>query len=199
MTLLFALMVALLTVGCSEQNQVHLSDPTAKASVQLFNEAVLGSSPTDAIPMLLTNESASWLPKQIILDYKDGACYGAMVNYERRHSFEFLRAAINARFAKHERPTFANDPTMGIWRMDEKGFSIQLSDGEDEDSFLAIYILFVDPETIVTRLKEMNETDPELFDDFPLEDLIDGLHSIDPLEPEAPNSGQPSRPPENAS
>jgi len=165
------------------------NESLAEASVQLFNEAVLGSSSTDAIPMLLSTANANWSPKQVVLDYKDDACYGAMIHYERSHSFELLRSAINSRFGKHEQPTFADYPTMGIWRMEDTGFAIQLSDDDDEDSFMAIYILFVDPETMATKLEELSEIEPELFDDFPLECFTDGLRSMDSLEPKTPDGG----------
>ena len=189
MNRLLAIIVLSLTLGCTEPNQMPKNQSPTDASVQLFNEAVLGSSPTDAIPMLLTTANANWSPKQVVLDYKDGACYGAMVHYERSHSFEVLRSAVNSRFAKHEQPTFADDPTMGIWRMEDLGFTIQLSDDEDEDSFMAIYILFVDPETMATKLEELSETEPALFDDFPLEEFTDGLRNVDTLDSETPNGG----------
>ena len=189
MNRLLALIVLSLTLGCTEPNQMPKSEYPAEASVQLFNETVLGSAPTDAIPMLLTTANPDWSPKQVVLDYKDDACYGAMIHYERSHSFELLRSAINSRFGKHEQPSFADDPTMGIWRMEDARFAIQLSDDEDEDSFMAIYILFVDPKTMATKLEELNENEPELFDDFPLECFTNGLRNMDSPDPETPNGG----------
>lgn len=189
MMCLLALIVVLLVPGCTEPDQVAMNQSQTKPNVQLFNEAVLGSSPTDSVPLLLANPGPTWSPKQVILDYKDGACYGAMVHYERSHSFEVLRSAINSRFTEHEQPTFADDPTMGIWRMDDEGFTISLSDDDEEDSFVAIYILFVDPETLATKLEELNESDPELFNDFPLEDFTEGLRNTDTPEVELPNDG----------
>lgn len=129
--------------------------------------------------MLLTSAKADWSPRQVVLDYKDGACYGAMVHYDRSRSFEVLRAAINTRFGKHEQPTFADDPTMGIWRMDNAGFTIQLSDNKDEDSYMAIYVQFIDPTTMADKLEELNETEPELFEGFPLDEYTDALRESD--------------------
>ncbi|QDT07984.1 hypothetical protein K227x_64140 [Rubripirellula lacrimiformis] len=165
------------------------NNPSSETRVQLFNEAVLGSSPTDAIPMLLTSANAYWSPRQVVLDYKDGACYGAMVHYDRSQSFEVLRSAINTRFGKHEQPTFADDPTMGIWRMDDAGFTIQLSDDDDEDSYMAIYVRFVDPNTMATKIEELSETEPELFDDFPLDDFTDALRESDTTNPTTRDGG----------
>lgn len=158
-------------------------------NVQLFNESVLGSDPTESIPILLPNVIATWAPKQVVLDYKDNACYGAMVHYERSHPFETLRRAINSRFGEHEQPTFANDPTMGIWRIEDAGFTIQLSDSDDEDSYMAIYVLFVDPASMATKLEELSKTKPEMFEDFPLHDFIDALRESDTANPTNPDGG----------
>lgn len=119
MNRLLALIVLSLTLGCTGPNQMPTPQSADEASVRLFNETVLGSSTTDAIPMLLTTANANWSPIQVILDYKDDACYGAMVRYERSRSFETLRAAINSRFGKHELPTFSEDPQrweFGEWK-----------------------------------------------------------------------------------
>ena len=150
----------------------------ADECVQLFNESVLGSAPSDAVPVLLPNATASWSPKQVVLDYKDNACYGAMVHYERSRPFEFLRLAFNSRFGVHENPTFATDPTMGIWRMEDAGFVIQLSDSNDEDLFIAIYIRFVDPATMADKIDDLRAKKPELFDDFPVEDFTESLRGL---------------------
>ncbi len=165
------------------------NDSSSEPGVQLFNEAVLGSSPTDAIPMLLTSANADWSPRQVVVDYKDGACYGAMVHYDRTQAFEVLRSAINTRFGKHEQPTFADDPTMGIWRMDDAGFTIQLSDDNEEDSYVAIYLLFVDLGVLATKLEELSETEPELFEDFPLDDFTDALRESDKPDATTPDGG----------
>jgi hypothetical protein len=139
--------------------------------------------------MLLTTANANWSPIQVVLDYKDDACYGAMVRYERSRSFETLRAAFNSRFGKHELPTFADDPTMGIWRMEDAGFAIQLSHDEEEDEFVAAYLLFVDNDTMATTLEKLQESEPELFEDFPIDCFIDGLKNADTPDPETPNDG----------
>ncbi len=186
MNRLLVLFVLSLMLGCRDPNQMTTAQSSTDASAQLFNEAVLGSSPTDAIPMLLTTANADWSPKQVVLDYKDGACYGAMVHYNRSKPFEVLRSAINSRFGEHEQPTFADDPTMGIWRMEDAGFTIQLSDDNDEDSFMAIYLLFVDPGTMATKLEMLNETEPGLFDEFPLDEFTDSLRETDSSSSKTP-------------
>ncbi len=171
--------VILTAIGCTDQRQMTATKSQADESVQFFNESVLGSAPTDAIAMLLPNATATWAPKQVVLDYKDNSCYGAMIHYERSHPFESLRRAFNLRFQAHENPTFANDPTMGIWRMEDAGFTIQLSDSEDEDSFMAIYIRFVDPVTMADKIDDLRAKKPELFDDFPVEDFTESLRDMD--------------------
>ncbi len=158
-------------------------------SVQLFNEAVLGSAPTDTIPMLLPNTTSAWAPKQVVLDYKDNACYGAMIHYERSRPFESLRRAFNLRFHAHENETFATEPTMGIWRMEDAGFAIQLSDNEDEDSFMAIYIRFVDPATMADKIDDLRVKEPSLFDDFPVEDFTESPRESESEDSQKPDDG----------
>ncbi|WP_218933647.1 hypothetical protein [Rubripirellula lacrimiformis] len=78
---------------------------------------------------------------------------------------------------------------MGIWRMDDAGFTIQLSDDDDEDSYMAIYVRFVDPNTMATKIEELSETEPELFDDFPLDDFTDALRESDTTNPTTRDGG----------
>ena len=177
------------TLGCSEPREMTANRRQANKDVQLFNESVLGSAPTDAIPLLLPNATATWSPKQVVLDYKDNACYGAMIHYERSHSFESLRRAFNSRFGDYEQSTFANDPTMGMWRMEDAEFAIQLSDSEDNDSYMAIYIRFVDPATMADIIEDLRETEPELFDDFPVEEFNQALRDTDAEVTKQPDGG----------
>ncbi len=177
------------TLGCSEPRKMTASQSQADENVQLFNESVLGSAPTDAIPMLLPNATATWAPKQVVLDYNDNACYGAMIHYERSHPFESLRRAINSRFGDYEQPTFANDRTMGIWRMEDAGFTIQLSDSEDEDSYMAIYIRFVDPAIMADKIDDLRESEPELFDDFLVEEFTEALRDMESEASQNPDGG----------
>ncbi|MEM9368011.1 MAG: hypothetical protein AAGD07_18620, partial [Planctomycetota bacterium] len=82
------------------------------------------------------------------------------------------------------------DPTMGIWRMDDAGFTIQLSDDDEEDSYMAIYVQFVDPATMAIKLEELNETEPELFEDFPFGDFVDALREDGSEDPTTPDGVQ---------
>ena len=172
-TLLLAVLCS--TLGCAQPRAMPPS--TDSTSVQLFNESVLCSSPTDSIPMLLPNDNARWVPQQVILDYKDNACYGAMVHYSKSDSFEHLRDAINTRFSKNEVEGFGDDPDMGLWRIEDSQFAIQLTD--DDDSYVVAYVCFVDPDTVISTPEHLHETEPDLFDDVDLPDLVDRLNDLD--------------------
>ena len=187
MRLILAITAISFSLGCADPKPMASSNVRAITSVQLLNEAVLGSSPTDAVPMLLKHSNATWTPKQVILDYKDNACYGAMVHYNRSNSFYQLRAAINSRFASYENPTFAASPTMGIWRIEDLGFSIQLSINNDEDTYTVIYILFVNLKTIASKLEELHEKEPQLFHEQTVDDFIDSLKKTESSDTSAPN------------
>jgi hypothetical protein len=201
MRLILAITAISFSLGCADPKPMASSNVRAITSVQLFNEAVLGSSPTDAViyrgwrsgrgggfdVWYSKHTNATWTPKQVILDYKDNACYGAMVHYDRSNSFYQLRAAINSRFASYENPTFAASPTMGIWRIEDLGFSIQLSINNDEDTYTVIYILFVNLKTIASKLEELHEKEPQLFHEQTVDDFIDSLKKTESSDTSAPN------------
>lgn len=146
-----------------QQYKPMRKDPQIK--VQLFNDSVLGSPLEDSRPLLNSTESIGWQPRQIILDYKENECYGAMVHYDRKNPFETLREGLNEKYGKFEIPEFASDPEFGMWRVVDGEFAIQLTANENEESFVALYVCFVDGNTMAAKLGELYESSPELFDD----------------------------------
>lgn len=54
---------------------------------------------------------------------------------------------------------------------------------------MAIYVIFVDPATMATKLEELSETEPELFEDFPLDDFTDALRESDTTKPTTRDGG----------
>ena len=169
--LIMCCLVSVFSFGCRRQDRAPTDIRQTQSSVQFFNEALLGADPTQPIPVLLPSETAKWVPKQVVIDYDKNACVGAIIHYEREYSFEELRDALNLRFSSYEDTAFAKDPKMGIWRVENSGFTIQLSDNEEEDSYIAIYIRFADSSIVSERLEELYESDPELFEGF----TVDGV------------------------
>jgi hypothetical protein len=176
MKLLPAITVGLLVLTSCQQRVSSLGDDDAKrlaatettaegtvTRVQFFNEKVLGELGTTATTTLLPADKDAWSPKTIALDYENGLCYGAIVHYPKTASFEELRSAINGRFKTWESTTFASDPTMGIWRNEDEGFTIQLT--EDDDSFQAIYVRWAEAEIVSRKIEEAFE-DPEILREF---------------------------------
>jgi hypothetical protein len=75
-----------------------------------------------------------------MVDIEKGQYNAATIRYPKEMSFEAVRQSLNRVYGKWEKQTFANDPTMGIWRNEDDQFSIQLT--EDGFSIVAIYIKF---------------------------------------------------------
>ncbi|MCD0457843.1 hypothetical protein [Roseiconus lacunae] len=183
------LIVFPLLCGCTDSRTSVDSVAVPVSSVQLFNESILGATLSDPLPTLLPRAKATWFPRQVILDYKDNACYGAMIHYDRTQPFELLRGAINLRFGEFEFKDFADDPTMGLWRSEEQGFAIQLSDDEDDESFRVTYLRFVEPATIADTLEDLRESEPELFQGIPADDMIDAFREMDSVDSQMPEGG----------
>ena len=73
--------------------------------------------------------------------------------------------------------------------MEDAGFTIQLSENEDEDSFMAIYIRFVDPATMADKIDDLRVKEPSLFDNFPVEDFTESLRESDSEDSQKPDGG----------
>jgi hypothetical protein len=108
--------------------------------LQLFDPSVLGKSTKYALVPLQPREPFAVSPETVQLDIDQDRYYAATVGYPRAISLEDARRALNALYKRWESDTFAEDPTMGTWRHEEAGFSIQLS--EDEDNVVIIYIKY---------------------------------------------------------
>jgi len=105
--------------------------------LRLFNPGVFGVSVNSSVRLLL-DEPVGIEPSLIQVDLKDGKFYAATVRYKTRMSLSQARQSLNRLYARWQRPSFAEDPNMGLWREEEKGFSIQLT--KDDDEIVVIYI-----------------------------------------------------------
>ncbi len=79
-------------------------------------------------------------PETIMVDVDKGKYIAATVRYPKKLSLAEARRSLNTVYAKYESKTFADDPTMGIWRNEDDQFSIQLT--EEEDTLAVIYIKY---------------------------------------------------------
>jgi hypothetical protein len=108
--------------------------------LRLLDTSVFGKRTTDAVVLLKPEREGTLDPETVMVDLEKGQYYAATVRYPKKMSFEAARQSLNRVYRKWEKQTFANDPTMGIWRNEDDKFSIQLT--EDAFTIVAIYIKY---------------------------------------------------------
>jgi hypothetical protein len=101
---------------------------------------VFGRSTADSIVLLQPKSTGALNPETIMVDVREGTYYAATVTYPNEISLLEARQCLNSQYGKWEKESFANDPTMGLWRNEDDHFAIQLT--ENGDSLQIIYIDF---------------------------------------------------------
>lgn len=108
--------------------------------LRLFNTTIFGKTAAEPVVLLKPARPGELDPATVMVDIEDGKYFAATLRYRKEVTFADARRSLNTVYAKHEKKDFANFPSMGLWRNERDGFSIQLS--EDEDSLVVIYIKF---------------------------------------------------------
>jgi hypothetical protein len=130
--------------------------------LRLFNTGVFGLSMNDAAVLLEPRLPGALNPTTIMVDVDKDRYFAATVTYPKKISFAEARRCLNSRYRKWEKESFANDPTMGLWRNEDDKLAVQLND--DGDSLKIVYIKFsqVTPEMFFRALgKAAEEVDKE--------------------------------------
>ncbi|QEG02173.1 hypothetical protein Mal15_62580 [Stieleria maiorica] len=157
-------------VGCDFRSSS--GDAWDGKTVALLNHATLFAAEQDVTADLIDDGERAWRPCDIAKDE-----FGAIVQYDKVGTFEELRSRLNTEYPSHETANFANDPDMGIWRIDDPGFTIQLSQDDEEDVYTAIYLRFVDPTTMADAIENVATDNPDLVNDFNWQGFADGLRA----------------------
>src|ERR1051326_1096394 len=102
-----------------------------------FNPSVFGQAVGSNFRLLL--DSADGVdPSLIQLDFEHGKCYAATVRYSTKITLQEARRSLNRLYGKWQKPNFAEDKEMGLWRNDDAHFSIQLT--KEKDEIVIIYV-----------------------------------------------------------
>jgi hypothetical protein len=118
-----------------------------------FNaHGVFGKSVDESVILLLPSDRAAIQPLTIMTDVKDGKYYAATVTFPETVTLSQARASLNELYQESEKSEFADDPEIGLWRIEKHRFAIQLS--RDEKGTKVIYITFQPTENILKSLKE---------------------------------------------
>jgi hypothetical protein len=107
------------------------------ADLKHFDPSIFGKSVNSNIRLLL-DEPGDIEPSLIQVDVKNGKFYAATVKYSTKMTLDEARRSLNKLYHRWQKPNFANEPMMGLWRNEEKGFSIQLT--RDKNEIVIIYI-----------------------------------------------------------
>jgi hypothetical protein len=121
------------------------AQPSAKSKqensgLRLFNTDVFGKKANEPVLLLRNAEKSQIDPETVMVDLEKGVYYAATVRCPKSISFADARKSLNKVYRKYEKESFANDPTMGLWRNNKDHLSIQLT--EDDDCIQVIYINF---------------------------------------------------------
>ena len=94
-----------------------------------FNPDIFGRSVDEPVTLLMPDESKeAILPITVLtdVDSKKRVYYGATIRYPMDLTLEEARASINKLYKKYEVENFKDNPSMGLWRNEDKRYAIQL-------------------------------------------------------------------------
>jgi hypothetical protein len=116
--------------------------------LQLLNTEVFHQSVDIPITTLRSRRLDQIEPSVIQLDVADGKYYAATLIYPKTLAFSDARRAINRVYKKYEHEKFSDNPQMGLWRVEDSKFAIQLTEHEDGEHLQVIYVTFQPPEVV---------------------------------------------------
>jgi len=125
---ILAIMMLLTTTNINAQ-EIKLADP-----------GVLGQSADEAVKLFISAAPKAIEPQTIQVDLEDGKYSGVMVHYGRNVTLEQARESLNEKYKKYQQPSFAENKEMGLWRVTDRKFAIQLT--KTEEGVRIIYLPF---------------------------------------------------------
>jgi hypothetical protein len=131
-----------------------LAQNASAKELRLFNSAIFGQSVNEPVKLLVDNTNGIE-PKLIWTDIKEGKYWAATIFYPRDLvTMEEARASLNLVYKKYER---LSNGEIGMWRNEEKKFSIQLTDEKDDEAIRVAFISFVPMNEIFTHVRKAME------------------------------------------
>ena len=118
------------------------------ADLRHFNPAILGQSANENVKLLI-DDFGDIYPSAVQVDVTDGKFSAATVEYSSEISLEEARGSLNKLYRQWLKADFANDPTMGLWRNEEKRFAIQLT--REKNAIVVRYVSFLGKKATSSR------------------------------------------------
>lgn len=114
--------------------------------IKLADPGVLGQSADEAVKLFISAVPKAIEPQNIQADLDDGKYSGLIVHYGRNVTFEQARESLNEKYKKYQQPSFAENKEIGLWRVNDRKFAIQLT--KTEEGVRIIYLPFSKDETV---------------------------------------------------
>ena len=110
--------------------------------LRLFNPGIFGKSVEEPVTVSLPVNQKAIEPISILTDVKSEKFVGATVLYHKSVSFDKARESINKVYKNYESEFSTDGPKMGLWRVTERKFAIQLT--ETDEAIQVLYLPFTD-------------------------------------------------------
>lgn len=107
------------------------------ADLRYFNPGILGKPASEPVALLLPGNEQALHPFAIRTELHEGRYSAAAVSYPKGTPFEEVRDALNELYKDYEVEKASANPMMGIWRNEEKGYSVGLF--EEDDAIRVVY------------------------------------------------------------
>src|SRR6266704_1666587 len=108
--------------------------------IKLVDPGLFGRSTDEAVKLFVAADPKAIEPQTIQVDLENGKYSGVMVHYGRNVTLEQARESLNEKYKKYQQPSFAENKEMGLWRVTDRKFAIQLT--KTEEGIRIIYRLF---------------------------------------------------------
>lgn len=108
--------------------------------IKLVDPGVLGRSAGEAIKLFVATDPKAIEPQTILVDLENGMYSGVIAHYGRNVTLEQARTSLNEKHKTYEQLSFAENKEMGLWRITDRKFAIQLT--KTEEGIRIIYLPF---------------------------------------------------------
>jgi hypothetical protein len=111
---------------------IIISCSTVQAKdIQLLNPDFFGQPTSNAIKLLYDKKSDEGEPYNVTADIKCGIYYAASVFYSNNTTFNEARESLSKLYKSYEILSLLQKNKIAVWRVENRGFSVQLTQEED--------------------------------------------------------------------
>lgn len=132
--------------------------------IQLLNPDFFGQPTSNSIKLLYDKKADEIQPYMVTTDIKCGKYFAASVYYsKKRVSFAEVRESLNKLYKGYENLALLKESKIAMWRVDNMGFTIQLS--QEEKRLCISYIQFQSIKELSKGLMKISGTEIDADND----------------------------------